>query len=169
MAKMYRHNADALRREIERLLLEYPELADDEVLRADMLDGSTDIGDILLSLIHTIQDATALKEGTQARIDELKARGERFAMRQDFVRGLIFKIMETAQLKKVELSEATLLIRANPQQLVGDIDVNALPDELCRIKREPDKAKIKAALLAGQTVPFCQLSNAPPSLMVKVK
>jgi hypothetical protein len=166
---MYRHNADALRREIERLLLEYPELADDEVLRADMLDGSTDIGDILLSLIHTIQDAAALKEGTQARIDELKTRGERFTMRLEFVRSLIFKIMETAQLKKVELSEATLLIRANPQHLVGELDASTLPDDLCRIKREPDKTKIRAALLEGREVPGFMLSNAPPSLMVKVK
>jgi hypothetical protein len=169
MAKMYRHDADALRREIERLLLEYPELVDDEVLRADMLDGSTDIGDILTSLIHTIQDATALEEGTRARLVELKLRGQRFTMRVEFVRALIFKIMETAQLKKLELSEATLLIRANPQQIVGELDAAMLPDELCRIKREPDKAKIRARLLEGGEVPGCMLSNAPPSLMVRVK
>lgn len=166
---MYRHDADALRREIERLLLGFPELADDEVLRADMLDGSTEIGDILTSLIHTIQDAVALKEGTWARLDELKARGERFARRTEFVRALIFKIMETARLKKLELPEATLSIRNNPQQIVGDIDADALPDELCRIKREPDKKKIRDALLAGQQVPGCALSNAPPSLMIGTK
>jgi hypothetical protein len=166
---MYRHDADALRREIERLLLDYPELADDDVLRADMLDGSTDIGDILTSLIHTIQDTTALKEGTEARLDELKARGERFTKRTKFVRALIFKIMETAKLKKLELPEATLSIRNNPQQIVGDPDAAALPDELVRIKREPDKQKIREALLAGQEVPGCALSNAPPSLMIGVK
>jgi hypothetical protein len=165
---MYRHDADALRRTIERLLLDYPELADDEVLRADMLDGSTDIGDILTSLIHTIQDATALKEGTKARLDELKARGERFTRRTEFVRALIFKIMETARLKKLELAEATLSIRNNPQQVIGE-DVDALPDALCRIKREPDKKKIRDTLLAGEAVPGWTLSNAPPSLMIGTK
>jgi Siphovirus Gp157 len=166
---MYRHDADALRREIERLLRDYPELADDEVLRADMLDGSTEIGDILTSLVRTNQDALALKEGTKARLDELKARGDRFTKRTEFVRALIFKIMETARLKKLELPEATLSIRNNPQQIVGDPDAAALPDDLCRIKREPDKKKIRDALLAGQDVPGCTLSNAPPSLMIGVK
>ena len=164
-----KHDADALRLEIERLLLEYPDLADDEVLRADMLDGETQITDILTHLVRVQEDTKALRDGTKQRLDELKMRGERFGYRIDFVRALVFKIMETAQLKKLELPEATLSIRNNPQQIVGDPDLDALPDELCRIKREANRTAIKEALLAGQQVPGCVLGNAPPSLMVRVK
>lgn len=166
---MYQHDADGLRLEIERLLWGFPELADDEILRADMLDGSTNISEVLTTLVRGIEDAKALKSGTQERLEELKSRGERFALRIDFLRALIQKILDAADLRKIELAEATLALRNNPPQIVGSPIADQLPDDLCRIKREPDKTKIKQALLDGRDVPGCVLGNAPPSVMVKIK
>jgi hypothetical protein len=94
---------------------------------------------------------------------------ERFDRRIEFTRALMLSILSTAELRKVELPEATLFLRNNPQQLVGIADGDKLPDDLVRIERKPDKAKIKEALQAGRVLDGLTLSNAPPSIVVAVK
>lgn len=159
----------ALRQHIEMLLREYPDMADDEILRADMLEGETDLREVLTEIHRMIDDAKALRDGTVARLDELAARRARFQHRIDFGRELIVRVLDSAQLRKVELPEATLTLRNNPQQLVGDPSADELPDELVRVVRSPDKKKIREWLEAGRAVAGCTLNNAPPSLQVRVK
>lgn len=166
---MREQDVDLLRIEIEALIRQYPEMQDDEILRADMLDGETSISDVITWLIRMGEDARALRDGTKERLDELKARGERFGRRIDFARALIFKILEASNLRKVELPEATVYLRNNPPQLVGEVDGDKLPDELVKIERKPDKKKIKEALQAGLTLEGLALSNSPPSIVVTVK
>jgi hypothetical protein len=161
--------ADRLRLEIETMLREYPELADDDVLRADMLEGATDIRDVLVSLTDTLGTTKALGVGLHDYISELSGRAERYEHRQEFLRDLIFRIMDSAQLKKLELSHATLSLKNNPPRLVGDADPATLPDDLCAIKRSVDRKAVRAALEAGKEIPGFVLSNAAPSLTVRVK
>lgn len=163
------NSVNQLRIEIDAMLREYPELADDEELRADMLEGATDIKEILSSLGRSLDDAKAKAAGVHSRIEELCAREERFGTRIDFIRDLIFRVMDSAQLKKIELPEVTLSLKNNPQQLVGQGDAETMPDDLVNIKRTIDRKKVRAAIEAGQEVPGFTLSNAPPSLMVRVK
>jgi hypothetical protein len=158
-----------LRQDIEALLRAYPDLGEDEFLRADMLEGETDLHKILTEIFRMIDDAKALRDGTDARMADLKARRERMEHRANFGRELILKILDTANLRKVELPEVTLSLRNNPRQIVGDPTPDILPDELVRVVRSPDKTKIREWLEAGREVPGCVLSNAPPSLTVRVK
>jgi hypothetical protein len=44
-------NVVQIEREIERLLIDYPELAEDETLRADMIDGETDAKAVLSRIV----------------------------------------------------------------------------------------------------------------------
>ena len=81
----------------------------------------------------------------------------------------MLRILQAAELKKVELPEATLSQRNSPPQLVGNVDPELLPDDLCRIKREPNKTAIKEALLKGDLVPGMYLSNSPPSLTISTR
>jgi hypothetical protein len=166
---MLETQSDILRSQIEALLREYPDLADDDILRADMLEGETDIREIVTGINRMIEDAKALVDGTQSRLDDLADRKARFRKRVDFGRDLIRKILEAAQISKLELPEVTAFLKNNPQQLIGDPDPNALPDELVKITRAPDRAKIKEALARGLAVPGFTLSNAPPSLTLRVK
>jgi hypothetical protein len=163
--------ADHLRTEIEFLLAQYPELQDDEDLRADMLEGSTQITEILTALNRYREDTRALADGSQARMEELAARKKRLGLRVEFIGKLMQSILGTAQIRKIELAEVTLSMRSNPQTLHVDetIDLNELPEDLIRIKREVDRKKIREALLEGRNVPGCVLTNAPPSLSVRVK
>lgn len=166
---MLETETDLLRTQIAMLLNDYPDLQEDEFLRADMLEGSTDMHAVLTSIHRMIDDAKGLRDGTAARLDDLAARKARFQQRVDFGRDLICKIMDTADLRKVELPEVTLSMRKNPPRVIGDPDASLLPDELTRVVRSPDKAKIREALEAGRDVPGCALSNSPPSLSIRVK
>jgi hypothetical protein len=161
--------ADALRLEIESLIRQFPEIAEDEILRADMLDGETDIADVMTHLIRVDRDSKAMKDATKAQLDELKERGERFMTRAAATRALMMAILNAASLRKWELPEATIYLRANPQQIVGEPDADKLPDDLVKIERKPDKKKIRDALLAGTAIEGLALSNSPPSVVVTVK
>jgi phosphosulfolactate phosphohydrolase-like enzyme len=77
--------------------------------------------------------------------------------------------MQSAEIAKIEMPEATLSLRAGQQQLIGDADPASLPDELCKISRSLDRTKIKEALKTGQTIPGFELSNSPPSLTIRIK
>jgi len=46
---------------------------------------------------------------------------------------------------------------------------DALPEDFWRIKREPDKALVKALLAKGQTIPGAALVQSPPSLVITAK
>lgn len=162
-------DVDALRIEIERWLRDYPELADDIQLRADMLDAQTPIADVLADLIRMGEAARMLRDGSKEQLARLKARSERFDKRIEFTRSLMRAVLDTAALKKFELPEGTVFLRHNQPTLIGEVDPVALPDELVKIERKPDKAKIKDALSRGLVVPGYQLSNSEPSIVVTIK
>ena len=54
-------------------------------------------------------------------------------------------------------------------RVIGEPDVNVLPEALCRVTRVPDKKAIREALERGDLIPGCVLSNAIPTLMIRVK
>ena len=49
------------------------------------------------------------------------------------------------------------------------VNLDVLPARLCRVKREPDKALIKAALQKGKSVPGAALVQSPSSLVISSK
>jgi hypothetical protein len=166
---MLRREASILQQEIANLCLQYPELRDDEVMRVDMLEGSTNLKELLTAINRGLEDAKALRDGTALRLAELTERKRRFERRADFLRDMILKILLWADLKKIELPEATLSLRAGAQKVIGEPDADKLPDEFVRIIREPLRAKIREAMLAGTTFEGCALSNAEPSLSIHTK
>ena len=167
---MLKQQAAELQQQIANLYLQFPELkGDDEILRIDMLEGATSFKELLSVIADAKGEAEELFDGAAIRLENLTKRKGRFVMRAEFLRAMMMKIMQSAGVKKLELPEVTLSVKAGPQRIIGDPDPNLLPDELCRIKREPDRPKIRAALLAGQEVPGLVLSNAEPVLAVHTK
>lgn len=160
---------DQLRLIIETLIRENPELRDDDVLRADMLDAETDIAAALAILYRKADDSKMLADAITLRVDELSERRARFLRRVEVMRSLMLSVLQAAHQKKLELPEATLSQRAGIPQIVGQVDADALPNDLVRIKREPNRTAIREALLAHREVPGLSLSNAPPTLMIKSK
>lgn len=162
-------NPLVVRQQIENLKVAHPELIEDDEAWLASLESETRFEELVTQLVRRIDDSKALAEGTAGRLTELQERKARMLHRMESLRNLLFKIMESAELAKLELPEATITIRKGTQQLTGEADAAALPDELCKISRTPDRTAIKEALKTGQTVPGFQLSNATPSLSIRIK
>lgn len=158
-----------VRQQIENLKVSYPDLIEDDESWQMSLESETDLPALLTAIVRKIEDAKALAVGTKDRLDELEKRKARFEERVDAMRQLAFKMMQAAEVNKIELAEATLSLRNGAQQLVGEADPAALPDTLCKVSRTIDRTKVKEALKAGQEVPGFTLSNAAPSLSIRVK
>jgi hypothetical protein len=162
-------NLEQLRLDLKNALLRYPDLADDEILRADTLEGATDIKEALTALVLAVSENRTMADALTTRLEELTDRRARFARRVELLREMILSVLQAANLKKLELPEATVSQRASPPQIIGEVSADALPDDLVRIKREPNKTAIREALLAHREVPGLYLSNSPPALTIKVK
>ena len=79
--------------EIERLLAEYPELAEDEALRSDMTDGSTDAFAVLSEIVATMRAAATMREAIADRVKTLRERSSRYDRREEAMRSLAQRIM----------------------------------------------------------------------------
>lgn len=160
---------NTIRQQIEALKLVHPELVEDDDAWQMSLESETDLVELLTNVVRRIEDAKALVIGTKDRFEELQERKARFEHRVEVLRELAFKLMQAAETSKIELPEATLSLRAGTQQLLGEVGAAALPDDLCKISRSPDRTKIKEALKAGKTVPGFSLSNSTPSLSIRIR
>lgn len=161
-------NPDLVRRQIENLKLQFPELAEDEDAWALTIESETGAVEMLRQIERRRQDAAHMAGAIASNIAELGLRQERFEGREKAMRALAFKIMEATNLRKTEMPEATYSIRAGQPKLIIK-DESAVPDNLCRIKREPDKTVIKDAMMNGYSPSWAELSNGEPSLSVRVK
>jgi hypothetical protein len=158
-------NIEQLKIQISLLLDQNPELADDVDLRADMLEGSTDLHKIMERLLDQEREANELVSVVGGRIENLSIRRAAFKNRQASLRALMMEIMNRADLRKIALPEATVSItRRGPA--VQIIDETAVPDAYCRFKREVSKTSIKEAINAGQEVPGAVLDNGGETLRI---
>lgn len=160
--------ADQIKQQINALLLQYPELSEDDVLRADMIEAETDAFEFLAAIEFKRQQTCADAGAAASLIAQWDERLGRFERREKAYRELIFKVMQTAGMKKHEMPIATLSI-TNGQQHVVITDEAIIPDVLCRIKREPDRQKIKQMLKDGTEVRGAVLSNASPHLTIRTR
>jgi hypothetical protein len=157
---------DQARRDLNALLAANPELEEDEVLRLDMIEGTTNALHILDMLIQAERNTLGLEDAIEQEIDRLKKRQDRFTHRRAAIRKYIMQIMESANLKKVERPAATVSISAGRPKVVI-MDEKELPMQFFRIKKEPDKEAIKNALVNGDyPIPGATLSNPEPVLRI---
>ena len=157
-----------VRDQITNLLLCNPELEEDEVLRADMIEGSTDVHEFLSQLVRCVAEAEHHSTALNTWAISINVRSERFNRRIDNLRKLIKQIMDDGGLKKVPLPEATLSIRnGSPKVIITN--EHELGDGWMRIKKEPDKTRIKAALMAGEHVNGAALSNSESTLAILIR
>ena len=153
---------------IDAMLAAYPELMEDEEVRADSLDGETNLIPMLSRIIKARGERLALAEGLNGYIKELTERRDRMARGADGLKGLALKLMATASLPKVELPEATLSVSTG-RSSVSIIDIDALPQGTFTTERKPDKAAIKAMLEAGEDIPGAALVSGENVLTVRCK
>ena len=152
---------------LAELIAAYPELEEDEELRADMLEGETNLHRLLSKLVNNERDADALAKAVAGRISDLQARKARAERRKEAMRALMFRLMKAAALPKLVLPEATLSV-SKKAATVEIVDEDALPENVVRITRAPDKKAIADLLKAGQEVPGAKMGEPGETLTVRV-
>jgi Siphovirus Gp157 len=160
-----KYDIDMLRRTIELLMERYPELKGDEELKNDMLEGSTDFRETMEKLLRRTQDSIYLARACQEAERDIHDRRKRFEKRVDFGRELMKRLMEAAEVRKLEFPTATLsLINTAPQVVI--LNEYEIPDDFMRIKKEPNKILLKE-MLEKMDVPGVTLSNGGTSLAIR--
>lgn len=126
----------------------YPELAEDNQLRADTLEGSTDYHAVLARLVAQEREADSMVKGIAERVREIQGRKARYERKKVAVRELMLRLLKAAGLPRVALPEATVSI-GKGRDSVEIVDEDKLPDNVVRVVRTPDKTLIKEALAHG--------------------
>ncbi|WP_247997692.1 siphovirus Gp157 family protein [Brucella tritici] len=160
------YDVTVLEREFADLVAAYPELAEDEELRADTIEGETDAYRVLGKIVAIERDANSMVLAIGERAKELAARKDRYTRRKDAMRALLLRLLKAADLNKVSLPEATVSV-GKGRAGVEIVDETLLPDNVVKLKREPDKTAIKVALDAGEDVPGAVLREGQPSVTVR--
>ena len=153
---------------IDDMLAAYPELLDDEELRADMLEAETSLPAIASKIVTARAERLAYAEGLDGLIKTLTERRDRWARGADGLKGLLLKLMATAKLPKLTLPEATISVTAG-RSTVSIVDVEQLPQGAFALVRQPDKSAIKAMIEAGDDVPGAALVTGENVLTIRQK
>lgn len=153
---------------IDALRVQFPELEDDDQLRADVFQGETELEPIISRLIEMASEADDMVRVIQERIDRIEERMKRYARRYDALRALVLKVMERADIKRLVLPEATVSVGyKSPAPIV--IDPESVPGDYCRFKRTPDMGAIKNAVEDGIMPDGVAMSNGGNVLRILTK
>jgi hypothetical protein len=165
MADVLTDHANILRASIARLKSLYPELEEDDELLADMVEGSTTFDNVMDRLAVAFMSKVALKEANGAVVASLKERAARFERGAEAYKALMQDVMESAGMRKAVLPSATVYLAKSRPALIVDEDFNA--QGYVRVKTEPMKADILAALSAGDHIPGARLETVADHLVVR--
>lgn len=104
-----------------------------------------------LYIKNLLSDADAIKN----EVDKLNERRQAMTNKAERLKNYLTDYMTANSKDKFSTSRIDLRFRKSEQvNIYQDID---LPDDLWRVKREPDKATIKKLLKAGESVPGAEL------------
>jgi hypothetical protein len=168
MADYLTMDAATVARHVDALFAAFPEMADDEALRADMVEGETDLHRVVgRALDHRMEARTMVKAMAERKAD-LAERTARWQRREDAMDVLIKGLMDVAGLERLVLPEATISIN-KARASVEITDEAELPQGFVKLIRQPDKTAIGEALKAGADVPGAVLTFNEPSITVRTK
>ena len=158
----------AFKAHVHDLLNAYPELAEDEDLRADMFEAETDLHPLIERLVKMKLDADAMAAAVKARKQDIAERQSRFERKSEAAKALIKSVMVAADIPKVQLPDATVSI-TSPRVVVEITDLDAIPQGYAKFEKRADKTALKAALEKGDEIPGAVLVFSDEGLMVRTK
>lgn len=163
-----RANIADFRAQWHDILEAYPELSEDESLRADVLDAETDFNRLIDVLVKHKLDAREMAAGAKLRKQEVAERQSRFERQEEGYDRLIKGLMQFADMQKVVLPEATVSI-TKPRTVVEITDLDAIPQGYAKFEKRADKTALKAAMEAGEEIPGAELALGDEGLMVRTR
>lgn len=151
---------------VDWLISEYPELAEDEALRADMVEGEMDLESLLGRILSHYAEADMMVEAIKLRASDLSSRRARYESRMKAFRALAKRVLMASGKQSMTLAEATISI-SKPRERAIVSDVSQLPQGFVTI--EPKLAEILKSLKAGEAVPGAALQLGDAGLSIRTK
>ncbi len=158
--------AEDVIKQINILLADYPQLADDQELLKDTLEGNTRFNELMERFLGEMRENETLAEAVSERIGRLRERQTRLTHRAQFFRALMHRLMDFAGIKALNLPEAKISVVNSPDKVIIT-DESAIPDAFMRVTKEPNKTAIKNALKNGSNVTGATLSNGGTTIQVR--
>lgn len=154
--------------ELQNLLAEYPDLAEDEDLRADMIEGGTAAYDVLDRILTRMREAEAEGNAAAERAERMASRRNAAEKRARAMRRLALRLMTAGDLKSVKLPEGTLS-RVKGRENIEITDEALLPKWAFKVDviTTASKKAISEALDAGIAVPGAQRVVGDETLQVR--
>lgn len=155
----------AYQRARKELLAEHPDMEGDPALLADTLEGITDAPTVIASFIRKAREDEANVDALSVMMKDMGARKSRLQARADKLRAAALSLLDAIGLRKLEQPDFSCsVVPASPAVMITDEAL--LPEEMIRVRREPNRAAIRDALRSGSVVPGAELSNGPPMLRI---
>ena len=149
----------------DQLLDAYPELANDEAALLDTLAGMDGFEEQCAAALREALAREAMRDGLIELVRQMQARAERLNIGAEKLRAAVLQAMQSAGVPKLKAPDMSVSI-GTPKRAVIITDAGLLPSTFVRIKHEPDKRAIAAALEAGKIVPGATLGNSTPFLQL---
>lgn len=124
------------------------ELLTDEIAALEM-ERDTKIRNIACYIKNLRSDAEALKAEKMKMAERQRAAENKAASLEQYLRSALYEG------EKIKTAEFAISWRKSSTVEIDNVD--ELPDELCRISREPNKTMIKDALRFGDEVPGARM------------
>lgn len=139
---------------------------DDPDLLHDVIEGQTDLFEIVDWLLGRLADEEGLEEAIAARVKALGERKAACGNRQDRLRSALLLCMGASGQKSLRRPEATLSVSMKGPG-IAHVDESLLPDAYWKTERKVSRSAISDALKAGVEVPGVMLSNGGIALSVR--
>lgn len=142
-------------------------VGDDDEAILGTVEGETNLIEVITRAVERLDELESHDEALAGLVKSYNARRDRLQNQGELLRAAISVALEAAGLKRLELPQATLTIKATPPSAVIT-DEAALPSKFWK-PSDPklDKRAVLAALKEGETVPGATLSNGGTTLQVR--
>jgi Siphovirus Gp157 len=144
-------------------------IGDDEDMAATAVEGETTLVEAISGAVDRHQELEAFQEVLETQIKALSERRSRFEDQAARIKAAIHVAMGQGELRKLELPQATLSLRAVPAKAVI-LDEAILPAKFWKAQDPKlDKKAVLDALKAKEDVPGASLSNGGETISIRVK
>lgn len=125
----------------DRLLADFPGLAEDDQALIDTLAGIDDLEEQCLAVLRNAIEREAMGKALGEIIDGMVARKRRLEEGAKNLRGAVLDAMQKGKLPGIKAPDMSVSLSPGKPRLVV-VDDAAVPETLCRIERRPDKKAI---------------------------
>lgn len=158
--------------ELEARLNHLDEIGDDVEALSQLLEWMQDLSSERQQKVDAycwmIRKLTAEAETAKQVASEFRDKAQVRENRCEMMRTMLYQHMKALGHVKIIGQKFTVAIQKNGGSIpVEIIDEDALPNELCEVRRVPNKTQIRVALESGKEVPGALLGERGESVRIK--